>query len=262
MTLLRAFWMTSANVGDNLNHFLLSRMSADRLVFTAIESPQQKLIAIGSILNWCNEHCVAWGPGLASATDCVNPAAKVLAVRGPRSRRRAMECGLQVPEVFGDPALLLPLVYRPQLPPSGLPALIPHYVDQDAVFHRYADAASDNWRVIDVLGGVETVIDQIAAASCVVSSSLHGIIIAHTYGVPAAWATFGGPIGGDGLKYHDHFEAVGLRAPGAVDLSDLPEAAAVIGRCERYFVMNPKINTAPLLRAAPFPLRPTPEFKR
>jgi hypothetical protein len=258
LKLTRAFWLTSANVGDNLNHFLLSRLCADRLVFTPIESVHTKIVAIGSILNWCNESCIAWGPGLASQTDCVNPAMKIAAVRGPRSRKRAVECGLKVPKVYGDPALLLPMVYKPKPISGGRPALIPHYVDQDTVFHRYApDAASETVTLIDVLDAPEAVIDQIAGASCVISSSLHGIIIAHAYGVPAAWVTFGGPIGGDGMKYHDHFEAVGLVAPGVVDVADLPDTATLIARCEPYFTLTPRIDTAPLLKAAPFPLRKT-----
>jgi pyruvyltransferase len=254
---LRAFWMLSANVGDNLNHYILSRLASDMPLFTGIESPHKKLIAIGSILNWCDVNCIAWGPGLATQTDGVNPEAKVVAVRGPRSWQRAKECGLKVPEIFGDPALLLPLIYQPKKSLYNRPTLIPHYVDQDAVFHRYAaDVAAGSLSIINVLDAPETIIDQIASAEYVISSSLHGIIIAHAYGIPAAWVTFGGPIGGDGMKYYDHFEAVELNAPGVVDLQDFPDSKTLIGRSEKYFSLKPKINTAPLLKVAPFKLRP------
>jgi pyruvyltransferase len=250
--LTRAFWMTSANVGDNLNHYLLSRLSSPPLVFTGIEVPVSKIVAIGSILNWCNEHCIAWGPGLASEADCVNPAAKVAAVRGPRSWKRAKECGLNAPEVFGDPALLMPRIYKPKPHGDCKPAIIAHYVDQYAVFSAYI--GDKNIDLIDVLDEPEKVVDRIASASCVMSSSLHGIILAHAYGIPAAWVDFGGPIGGDGLKYRDHFEAVGLKVDAAADLKDLPALDLMLKRCAAQFRLHPRIDTKDLLKAAPFPV--------
>lgn len=183
--MLNAFWLTSHNFGDNLNHYLLSRLAKGDVVFTEITDPAPKVVAIGSILNWCDQATMAWGPGLASHTDFVNPAADIRAVRGPRSWKRAVECGCKAPQVFGDPALLMPLVYRPPRRKTHALGLIPHYVDQKAVFERYGDESREV-RLIDILDTPERVADAIAACDRVVASSLHGIIAAHAYGVPAA----------------------------------------------------------------------------
>jgi hypothetical protein len=40
-----------------------------------------------------------------------------------------------------------------------------------------------------------------------VSSSLHGIIVAHAYGVPARWVRWRHD-SGDGIKYLDYFQSV------------------------------------------------------
>lgn len=251
--MLNAFWMPNHNFGDNLNHYILSRMAKGGVVFTEITDPDKKVVAIGTILGWCDDTCIAWGPGLGNHADCVNPAAEIRAVRGPRSLKRALACGCKAPAVFGDPALLLPLIYRPPQRKTHAIGIIPHYVDQKAVFTRYANESREI-RVIDILETPERVVDAIVACDRVLSSSLHGIIAAHAYGVTAGWVSFGDRIGGDGMKYHDHFEAVGCSVEGVVACSDLPAVTDMLQRCERHFELEPKFDPTLLLDAAPFEL--------
>jgi hypothetical protein len=46
-----------------------------------------------------------------------------------------------------------------------------------------------------------------------VSSSLHGIILAHAYGIPVAWTEFSTGLKGDGVKFLDHYASVGITDP-------------------------------------------------
>lgn len=256
--MLNAFWFTNHNFGDNLNHYLLSRLAKGGVVFTNIDSPEQKIIAIGTLLGWCNETTTAWGPGIGNAGDCVNPATTIRAVRGPRSYQRAVECGCKIERVFGDPALLLPLIYNPPQRKQHAIGVIAHYVDQLPVFRRYG-GESREVQLIDILDVPERVADAIAGCDRIISSSLHGIIVAHAYGIPAAWASFGDKIGGDGTKYHDYFESVGCSVDGCVRAEDLPPVGELLDRCRSHFALEPDIDVVPLLEAAPFELsRPMP----
>jgi len=63
--------------------------------------------------------------------------------------------------------------------------------------------------VIDILNKDPLeVARQIASCRKIVSSSLHGIIAAHAYGIPAAWVEFSNQLAGDGIKFADHFASV------------------------------------------------------
>ena len=250
-----AFWMTSANFGDNCNLLLLAELSGCPVVFTAIDEPVRKVVAVGSILNWCDSHCVAWGPGLASASDCVNPHADIRATRGPLSRQRARECGNKSSPALGDPVLLLPKVFRPIVEKKYRLGIVPHYVDQLKV-GRMAGNRWEETGVVNVFESPEKVVRAILSCERIVSSSLHGIIAAHAYGIPAQWVSFGGPIGGDGMKFRDYFESVGVKRAVAVDLAGAEELA----RLERISLgldyCLPAVDlTRELIQSAPFRIR-------
>lgn len=51
------------------------------------------------------------------------------------------------------------------------------------------------------------VIEDIVSCEYILSTSLHGIIVAHTYGVKALWIKKGN-IQTDGIKFDDYFSSV------------------------------------------------------
>jgi pyruvyltransferase len=126
-------------------------------------------------------------------------------VSGPRTRLRALECGAVCPEVYGDPGLLLPRFYTPAPAQRSGIGLVPHFSDMP----RLAGRRWPDLRLIDIQDPIERVIDQIAACELVASSSLHGIIAAHAYGVPAVWLKFRDLPSGDDSKFIDYQRSFG-----------------------------------------------------
>ena len=78
-----------------------------------LESEIPKLVAVGSVMHHLTEGTEVWGTGMMlDETPPEN--LKFHAVRGPKTRRFLLEHGYsetEVPEVYGDPALLLPEFY-------------------------------------------------------------------------------------------------------------------------------------------------------
>lgn len=122
----------------------------------------------------------------------------IRSVRGPRTRSVLTELGIKCPEIYGDPAVLMPYIYKPEnLQKEYDISLITHFSD---------DSLYDNYNRINMLTtDYEFVIDEIVKSKLVISSSLHGIILAETYGIPAILLNNGGDL----FKYMDWYESTG-----------------------------------------------------
>jgi pyruvyltransferase len=63
-------------------------------------------------------------------------------------------------------------------------------------------------------------VDQIKQCRKIISSSLHGLIIAEAYGIPTEWRDWGGGVIGDGWKFFDYYSATDRDVKG---LGKMPE---------------------------------------
>jgi pyruvyltransferase len=133
---------------------------------------------------------------------------KVLAVRGPKTREKIKGC--EVPEVYGDPAILLPDFYKPNKLSHHKVGFVPHYVDQLEMI-KYKKLYKDFF-LIDVRQDALKTIDEICSCDLIVSSSLHGIIVAEAYGIPAVWIKLSDKLIGGNFKFNDYFLGSGRRA--------------------------------------------------
>jgi hypothetical protein len=171
-------------------------------------------ICVGSIAKLARQGITVLGSGTMTSGAKLDPTAKWRWVRGPRTRDLVIKNGGECPEIYGDPALLLPRIVPPAAEKKHQLGIVPHYVDYD-----FAKQQFPNQPVINLLNAdVCEVIKQITSCEKIISSSLHGIIAAHAYGIPAAWVKFSNKLSGDDTKFHDHHESVGLTAkPSTMD---------------------------------------------
>jgi len=220
---INLFWWSSIifegksqeNFGDILSRYLVEKISGKRVIWKNPMkrnwNPFRKKIytTTGSILKHVSKDCIVWGSGIISRNDEVKEA-EFLAVRGPETFEHLRSKGYKVNEVYGDPAILLPALYEPKSKKGINLGIIPHYVDYKMVREWYSN--NNNIVVIDLLNNdIEYVIDQIANCKEVISSSLHGLIVSHTYGIPAVWVQFSRKLSGDNIKFADYFKSVKLK---------------------------------------------------
>ncbi len=128
----------------------------------------------------------------------------IRAIRGPLTRDYLTRLGHQCPAVYGDPAILMPLIYSPTGGGKKYDvSIIPQLVTEKKVRDKYPDAHIISMNTNDY----ESVIDQIVQSKLIVSSSLHGVILADAYGVSSVWYR---GLGKDiDFKYKDYYESTG-----------------------------------------------------
>jgi pyruvyltransferase len=217
---IRLFWWSEThlmkkpkeNYGDVLGAYLVKKISKKKILwanpkkFSIRDFWQPIYVTIGSILAHVNKKCIVWGSGIIQENQIVKPA-KFLAVRGPETRRILMQQGYNVPKIYGDPALLLPIYYNPKIDKKYRLGIIPHYVDYNLVKEMYSN--NKDILIIDLMANdIEATTNLFLQCEQIVSSSLHGIIVSHAYQIPAVWVKFSDKLFGDDIKFKDYFMSI------------------------------------------------------
>lgn len=206
---------TQRNWGDALNAYLIPKLSGRKIIhFSEYYNTglYPTLGGIGSILdNNAVRNLYVWGSGLKSPDSNIPVLPrKIFAVRGYLTQRRFKDLNVPCPDVFGDPAVVLPRFYQSRLKAKKYKVgIVPHYVDKGSQAIR---PLLNNPEVcfIDIESGIEEFIDQICACEVIASSSLHGLIAADAYGIPRVWLRLSDGISGGDFKFQDYFSTTDI----------------------------------------------------
>lgn len=195
----------------------MQKIAFSRVTLAASEE-KGKLLAIGSILWSLQELDVIWGSG-AHRHDQIPHQKQVrcLAVRGPltlQELREADVVGRNFQSPFFDPAIITPLLFPDLTRKSkikGQISIIPHYTDISRIkFWQESSGARVN--IINPFAHPLKVAEEIAQSERIISSSLHGLILADSLSVPSVPLRLEGnrePI----FKYKDYYQGSGRSTP-------------------------------------------------
>lgn len=203
---MKVWWLArDRNFGDLLTPYVLDFFKVP-YEYTKDYS-EANCLCIGSIAHKSSPGKIILGSGIIDSNTKVNGRADWKFVRGPKTRDRVLAAGGKCPPIYGDPALLLPKFCRESSKEYDV-GIVPHFVDYEYVNNTYK-----NYKIIDVINDNPLeVAKEITKCRYIISSSLHGIIAAHAYNIPAAWVKFSDKLAGDGIKFVDHYESIGLTA--------------------------------------------------
>lgn len=271
------------NFGDVLNPYVISELSGLNVIYTAILDTKYIsflrglknllllkitfydfinilksffqdyiVLAIGSVIEcYKSKRIKVWGSGLMNSTGYIYPA-DFLAVRGEYTRNRIIELGYSPPNVIGDPALLLPLIYKPKNVKKYKLGIIPHYVNYDEAINMFKEL--NDILIVNLLDNIENIIDNINSCECTISSSLHGIIVSHAYEVKSIWGNFHiNKLFGDNVKFKDYFSSVKIEYYNPIEITN--DYMQLLNSFDNYTTLpltELKLLQKSLIEVAPF----------
>lgn len=199
---LAYWWMGVPNFGDLLTPLLLKHFA--NLDVEWAPFPDASLVGVGSVIehipNGWDGRIVGSGK-LHEESPIPVGRTQILALRGPLTAK-----GVRGDFALGDPGLLANELIRVETKRYKL-GIVPHWSDQklatNPAFREFAPV------IIDPRGNPLEVIRMIGECEKIVTSSLHGMILADSFGIPRRCettprlATEGGS-----FKFRDYSEAV------------------------------------------------------
>ena len=260
------------NWGDDLNYYLIHEITGRPVIFyhnfkVAKWFHLNNYLCIGTIIDAVkvvNTHSIIWGSGASGIERSFIHPEKVLSVRGPRTRDYCIRYGVDCPQMFGDPALLLSLVYKPlhqKLTSHYHLGLIPNIADMEhPVVVDLLHNAPTYIKVINMsqYNCWEDIIDVICSCDYILSSSLHGLIVSDAYQVPNGWISLTGKAIVGYLKFLDYFDSVERYIEKPVHIEKIADIADLAGHPNLYFscadLEKVKELQDGLIKAAPFKL--------
>ncbi|MBY6414500.1 polysaccharide pyruvyl transferase family protein [Rhodococcus sp. BP-252] len=152
----------------------------------------------------------------------------------------------------GDPGLLASRVYPRSTSVAGRVGLVYHWMHKtDPVV--LALARDKKITLIDPSRKPAKVIADITSCDFVMSTSLHGLIVADSYGIPNAWIELDREIGGAGYKFEDYYSVFDGKA--VQHSSDLTRDDDEIARLRTEYRPIPNLTEIQDNLIAAFPYR-------
>ena len=168
-------------------------------------------LMVGSTLHHADKQLIVWGSGFSQAKLSFEQAPKLIcAVRGPLSRDRVIALGIECPDLWGDPLLLLPKFYSPKIASDYRLGIISHIADYSASTLKQL-LKNEGVLLIDTSKlSVKEVADLVCRCDKVVSTSLHGLVLADAYQIASGWIKNSKRSPEQDFKFYDYFSSLGL----------------------------------------------------
>ena len=250
------------NWGDDLNYYFFTYICQEKFIgipYTVLKFKGEHYLLIGSVLNFLDmDNSIIYGSGIGNPSQqLTGRPRKVLSVRGPKTRNVLLENGIECPEKYGDPALLLSLFYKPEVTKKNIISIIPNertvMEEKDDIVKKLVQNYGcrlinprkyNDWR---------DVINEICESKLVVSESLHGLIVAESYGIPSVWVEFMEHNADWDFKFLDFYESIGKFNMQSIKLHQTLNWNAVTDAENQWQIGS--IDYETLLEAFPFNIK-------
>ena len=236
-SLLLKYYDLEQNWGDTVNPYIFKKITGVNVIssnsmFNFLKKPE--ILGIGSIIVGDLSNYIIWGSGVISEkTTLLTKPKEVLALRGFNTLKKIREVGGDC-DVFGDPVLLFPEIYSAENSVKKYKyGIVPHFKDKSSIgIQKIHDLQNPEIKIIDIQSGIEDFVNDILSCENILSSSLHGLILAEAYGIPTCRLVFSEKLLGGDFKFYDYYSGVGITTMETVFLhDDISDLKNILNKC-------------------------------
>lgn len=196
----------TSGIGSGLRRFFMRKSD----VFASREGFRKKLM--GSMVF---RPCQLWSAGFIRYCDekeiPLRRYLQVASVRGELSRRRIEQIlGKSIDCTLGDAGLLASELLKEKTGKKYRLGIIAHQREiGEKEWDELHDSIPDSI-LLDVRADPMETLQKMSECECIISSSLHGLIIADSFGIPNQRVVLTDRLAGDGFKFDDYYSSFGI----------------------------------------------------
>jgi hypothetical protein len=197
---------THGNFGDEITKYLMTIVFNKKVVRT--DPDKADIIGAGSLLTDVynrkgSNRPYVWSTGFIenNGLNLTDEDFKYCAVRGKVTQSR-ISSNSNI--ALGDAGLLASYLLQKKPAKKYKLGIIPHYIDKDSIFIENFKANKDIV-IIDPTNDCMNVVQDIAQCDYIVSSSLHGLILSDSLGVPNRHIILSDKVTGGEYKFNDYY---------------------------------------------------------
>lgn len=189
-----------------------------------------------------NKEIILWSSGFITTPTCkeipISEKIKVASVRGELSKKyietiinKRLDCSV------GDAGLLVSKLIKKPLCPKYKLGIIPQRREKNEMIYQEIAMEISDSIIIDVEPlDPMTFIKQIIDCECIISSSLHGLVLADSFCIPSRHVKYTNKLVGDGIKFRDYYSGFemddvpqDLNIDKNIDIDDIKESYHISG---------------------------------
>lgn len=265
------YYNTTPNMGDMLNVEIINNIFNREVVHA--NNKKCNLLAIGSLLEqflmrekntvksfsrkYFGKKMYVWGAGFIAEpnTLIIRPNnlpetffrnIEFTAVRGEYTKNRIEKIQKKTLNnlILGDPGLLASkLIDANKIEKKYKLGIVPHYVDKDNKIMGQIQSAIKDSKIINIQAEPMQVIEEIAQCETIISTAMHGLIVADSFGIPNRWCRCSDKLTGGNYKFKDYYSVFNLNDMEPLDLNNIEIKEDFIDNiCNNYKIDYQKVK--------------------
>jgi len=239
---LNAWWCECGpryrNFGDKLTKLLIEHFTKHEVtLISRKDTSKLDMIGVGSILHVVKRggfRGKIWTTGFMQPyhrgdfTNC-----NVIAVRGKLTLSK-IKCKNKEKVIIGDGGLLCDQLYPKNFEKQYVLGIIPHFIDSNnEQINKFIDSSSDIVK-IDICDQPPKIVEAVKKCQYILSSSLHGVILADSLNIPNDWIQISNKVHGKGFKFRDHYSIFNINNKKPILIDQEFNLSIIVKKLQKY----------------------------